>query len=311
MKTADKIELFNSDGSSKGYYSSKNRLNNLTGREWVYWSKSVITNPYPPNLQHKLRSEHGAQKPPDLCADLIRLFTKEGDLVLDPLAGVGGTLLGAGLSHRRAIGIEINSRWIEIYREVCSRESIDEQRMILGDSSQELEKLAETGVTADFILTDVPYWKMDKVPKSKGKYKRFGESSRDNRQSKLTPFNPVGYLTKEEWLGKMRIIFSRAIRLLKRGRYLAVFIGDMYNQGEYHFLTADMAGDLRELGLTMKANLTWYDGSKSLHVYGYLYEYIPSLIHQNILIFRKESEWISPHRFERFLPKRNRAVKTE
>ena len=298
-KTFEKIELFNPDGSSKGFYSERNTLNNLTGREWVYWSKSVITNPYPPNLQHRLRSEHGAQKPPGLCADLIKVFSKAEELVLDPFAGVGGTLIGASLSNRRAIGVELNPRWIEIYREVCARESLVLQEMIRGDSHVELGKLAEEGLEADFILTDVPYWQMDKVPKSKGKYKRVGENSRKNRQSKLTPFNKLRYSTKEAWLEEMSAIFSAAVKLLKQGRYVAVFIGDMYNKGEYHFLTADLAGALREIGLTMKANLTWYDVSKSLHIYGYLYEYIPSLIHQNILIFRKEFETAPAYHFQR------------
>jgi hypothetical protein len=29
--------------------------------------------------------------------------------------------------------------------------------------------------------------------------------------------------------------------------------------------------------------------SKKLHLYGYQYSYIPSLIHQNILVFRREA----------------------
>jgi hypothetical protein len=28
--------------------------------------------------------------------------------------------------------------------------------------------------------------------------------------------------------------------------------------------------------------------SKKLHLYGYQYSYIPSMIHQNVLVFRKE-----------------------
>jgi hypothetical protein len=36
--------------------------------------------------------------------------------------------------------------------------------------------------------------------------------------------------------------------------------------------------------------MVWYDVSKKLHLYGYQYSYIPSLIHQNILVFRKEIE---------------------
>jgi hypothetical protein len=129
---------------------------------------------------------------------------------------------------------------------------------------------------------------MDKVAKSKGKYKRVGAPSQENRQSKLSSFNPITYESKEEWLDQMKQIFHQSILLLKARRYLAVFIGDMYFRREYHFLSADLASALRELGLTMKANIIWYDGSKSLHIYGYRYEYIPSFLHQNILIFRKE-----------------------
>jgi DNA modification methylase len=283
----DKIEIFDGTGRSRGFYSTRNRLNNLTGKEWVYWSKSVITNVYPSNLQHKLRSQHGAQKPPDLCADLIRVFTKEGETVLDPFAGVGGTLLGATLAGRKARGIEINPKWIEIYREVCRREQLEAQEIVEGDNRREFEKMADSGIEVDMILTDVPYWQMDKVTKSKGKYKKVGEEVRENRRSKLTPFSGVSYSTKGEWLEEMRDIFRKAVDLLKPRGYAAVFIGDMYNNGKYHFLTADLASVLGELDITMKANLTWYDVSKSLHVYGYLYEYIPSLIHQNILVYRK------------------------
>jgi len=288
MEKNGNIELFDQDGRSRGFYSRKNTLNELTGKEWLYWSKSVITKPYPLNLQHELRSQHGAQKPPDLCADLIRIFTKREGWVLDPLAGVGGTLIGAARCGRNAVGIEIDTQWIDIYRRVCRLEGIREQRLIQGDCRAELPKLAEEGFEADFILTDVPYWRMDKVAKSKGKYKRVGAPSQENRQSKLSSFNPITYESKEEWLDQMKQIFHQSILLLKARRYLAVFIGDMYFRREYHFLSADLASALRELGLTMKANIIWYDGSKSLHIYGYRYEYIPSFLHQNILIFRKE-----------------------
>jgi DNA modification methylase len=288
MEKKDNRELFDEDGRSRGFYSRKNVLNELTGKEWLYWSKSVITKPYPLNLQHKLRSQHGAQKPPDLCADLIRIFTKKEGWVLDPLAGVGGTLIGAARCGRKALGIEIDPRWIEIYRKVCRLEGIAEQRMIQADCRKELPKLSDEGFQADFILTDVPFWRMDKVAKSKGKYKTVGSPSRENRKSKLSSFNPIIYESKQDWLDQMTGIFRHCIPLLKDRRYLAVFIGDMYFQREYHFLSADLANTLRELGLTMKANIIWYDGSKSLHIYGYRYEYIPSFLHQNILVFRKE-----------------------
>jgi len=285
---AQKIELFDEQGQSRGFYSPRNRLNDLTGKEWVYWSKSVINKPYPPNLQHKLRSSHGGQKPPDLCGDLIEVFTKGGQWVLDPFAGVGGTLLGAALRGRNAVGIEINPQWIQIYSRVCSLERIPEQKMICGDSSMVLDELGRERRAFDLILTDVPYWGMDRARKSKGSYKRVGEQQRQARQSKLTAFNRTSYRSKEQWLEQMAAIFASAAALLKERGYLVVFIGDMYNGGRYHFLGSDLAAILAGLGLIPKANLVWYDVSKSLHVYGYQYEYIPSMIHQNILVFRKE-----------------------
>lgn len=79
--------------SHGGSYDKRNKLNDLTGSEWQFWTKTVISKPYPSNMQHKLRSQHGGQKPPQLCADLIKVFTKKGQTVLDPLAGVGGGLI--------------------------------------------------------------------------------------------------------------------------------------------------------------------------------------------------------------------------
>lgn len=284
----DKIEKYDKNGSSRGFYSINNRLNNLTGKEWVFWSKSVINKQYPPNLQHKLRSKHGAQKPPELCSDIIKIFTKEEQIVLDPFAGVGGTLIGATLSKRKAIGIEINPKWVNIYKEVCKLEGIEEQKIICGNSNEVLIELKEKKLLFDFILTDVPYWQMDKVKKSTGKFKRVNELQREKRKSKLDAFNDIIYKDKKEWLSNLKNIFLKSILLLKKNAYLAVFIGDMYNNGKYHFISSDLANMLMKINLTMKANIVWYDVSKSLHVYGYLYEYIPSMIHQSILIFRKE-----------------------
>jgi DNA modification methylase len=283
----DKVELFDQDGRSRGYYSGRNRLNELTGKEWVYWSKSVINRPYPPSLQHALRSRHGGQKPPELCADLIRLFTKAEGRVLDPFAGVGGTLLGASLCGRSALGVELNPEWVRIYRRVCALEGLAEQRLIEGDSRRVLPELAAEGLHFDFLLTDVPYWRMDKARRSTGAFKRVGEAQRPRRASKLQAFNDREPHGKEQWLEGLQAVFGAALGLLEPRAYLAVFIGDMYHDGRFHFLSAELAAALERLGLTLKADLIWYDVSKSLHVYGYQYEFIPSMIHQSILVFRK------------------------
>lgn len=127
-------------------YDIRNKLNDLTGAEWQFATKTVISKIYPSNLQHKLRSQHGGQKPPELCRDLIKIFTKKGQTVLDPLAGVGGTLIGAALCNRKAIGIEINSKWIDIYKEVCRLENLEEFPIFCGDANEKLKDIKNSSV---------------------------------------------------------------------------------------------------------------------------------------------------------------------
>ena len=50
---------------------------------------------------------HPCQKPVPLLARLIEIFTDPSDVVIDPCAGSGATLLAAANSGRRAYGFEI------------------------------------------------------------------------------------------------------------------------------------------------------------------------------------------------------------
>jgi modification methylase len=59
---------------------------------------------------------HPARMAPDLAAALIEDYTRPGDLVLDPLAGIGTTLVEAVHAGRNAIGIEIDPGWTAIAR---------------------------------------------------------------------------------------------------------------------------------------------------------------------------------------------------
>jgi len=50
---------------------------------------------------------HPTQKPIELLKNLISIFTDEGDVVIDPVAGSGSTLIAAERLNRKAYGFEI------------------------------------------------------------------------------------------------------------------------------------------------------------------------------------------------------------
>lgn len=65
---------------------------------------------------------HPTQKPVKLLEHLIEIFTDEGDVVIDPCAGSGSTLLAAAQRNRKAFGFEIKKDFFKLANEkVLSR----------------------------------------------------------------------------------------------------------------------------------------------------------------------------------------------
>lgn len=100
-------------GSQVGNAFAKN-ISNWRGRDKAY----------PTNVLH-LATEcgnkgHSAAYPLGLPRWFIKLFTNEGDVVLDPFAGSGTTLQAAIELNRRAIGIDTSQEFVEICRTIIA-----------------------------------------------------------------------------------------------------------------------------------------------------------------------------------------------
>jgi len=76
---------------------------------------------YPTNVLHLAtecgNKNHSAAFPEALPEWFIKLFTKEGDTVLDPFMGSGTTNMVAQRMHRNSIGIEIKSEYYQQVKE--------------------------------------------------------------------------------------------------------------------------------------------------------------------------------------------------
>ncbi|UCG01728.1 MAG: class I SAM-dependent methyltransferase [Candidatus Heimdallarchaeota archaeon] len=259
----------------------------------------IIHKSFPPSFDHKLRSEHGGMKPPELAQILIERYSKnQEEVVLDPFAGVGGTLLGASLSDRKAIGIDINKRWKTIYQQVSQSHGLTPQEFLIGDSRQQVRETIEDA-SIDLILTDVPYWAMDKLQKTRGRFSKAGEKSRGKLPSPLHHFDRASILTIDEWLILLKTVFGHCYPKLIDGKYLVVFIGNMYRTieekrngkvskvGKFLLLSSMLARVLLNIGYSFNREIIWYSPDKALHVFGYPFSYIPSIVHQSILVFTK------------------------
>lgn len=59
---------------------------------------------------------HPTEKSVEILQPIIEVFTKSGDLVLDPFAGSGSSLVAAALLNRRYIGIELEEKYCALAR---------------------------------------------------------------------------------------------------------------------------------------------------------------------------------------------------
>jgi hypothetical protein len=71
------------------------------------------------------RPDHPCPKPEPLMCELVIQFTDPGDMILDPFAGSGTTLVAAKRLGRKAIGIEINEQFAEATAKRLSQSALD------------------------------------------------------------------------------------------------------------------------------------------------------------------------------------------
>jgi DNA modification methylase len=292
-----------------------NALNDLTGEEWLYFTKSVMTTAYPSELGHAARKAHGANKPPRLMARLIEFFSKTGEVVLDPFAGVGGTLLGASIARgpRRAIGIELDPRWAEVYERLVPsllgergglgpeladlgpadpgaprRFDPSGAELRVGDALELLPGMAADSV--DLVATDPPY--NVQLPLTMA-----GGALAETHANRRTDYAMISDLDADlanapdyaTFLDRMESVLAELYRVLRDRRYALVIVRDAYQGGRYVFTGSDLAARADRVGFVPKGDLIWYQAGTRLRPYGYPRVFVPNIVHQHILVLRKET----------------------
>jgi DNA modification methylase len=79
---------------------------------------------------YNMHSYHQGKKPHDAIRRYVGHFTKEGDLVLDPFCGSGGTALAAMMERRRAIAIDRSPAATFITKNYCTPIDVDELQAV-------------------------------------------------------------------------------------------------------------------------------------------------------------------------------------
>lgn len=219
---------------------------------------------------------------PRVVRNVIELYTKQGDIVLDPMVGGGTTPVECFLTGRNSISVDINPGAINITRDRLnlpekSRSDLPESkhRTYVGDV-RNLNLIPNHSI--DLIATHPPYVNIIKYAPSV--------------DGDLSQINDYDLFFRE---------FSKAIkeffRVLKPNGHCAILIGDTHNKSHYVPIANRMMIDFLREGFILKEdiikkewncesdrNLGKYSGSNFLLT-----------MHEHLYIFKKPLEGETRH----------------
>ncbi len=290
----------------------RNRLNELTGKEWIRLTKSWFVCDSRRYHRNRATELHPARFPEELVADFVSFFTKSGEWVLDPFGGSGATLVSCRELGRNAAGIELVPGYAEIAEkrlqldlaEADAPERADEapsaQHVICADSTQlgsdPLRKqLVECGVPSgdgapcfDFIITSPPYW--NTLQTSRGNvhstHKQRAAAGLDTRYSE-SPDDLGNIADYDVFIERVGAVFDECHALLRPRRYMVVVAQNLrVPDGYVKPLAWDLAGRISK-HFTFHGERIWCQDSKKLGIWGYPSVFVPNYHHHYCLIFYK------------------------
>src|SRR5215207_3377635 len=207
---------------------------------------------------------------PQVPRNVILNYSKEGDLVLDPMVGGGTTLIEARLLNRNAIGYDVNQNAVKITSDRIRFEIKGHTKQIakLGNA----QKLPEKDDSVDLIVAHPPYANIVKYSDGKN------------------PDDLSSISSLPKFLDAMEIAIKEMYRVLKPGRYCAILIGDTRKGQHYiplsHFVLQRCLRSgfvLKEEVIKTQHNTThaprWSASAKHFKFY--------LIMHEHLFIFRK------------------------
>ena len=146
---------------------------------------------------------------PYIPRNVILRYSQEGDTVLDPFVGGGTTAVEAKLTNRNFVGFDINPEAIELSRQKCDFQFDTTATSVLDVA--DARKLPLKDNSMDLICAHPPY--ADIIHYS------------ENIEGDLS------LLSIKDFLFEMGKVAEECRRVLKKGKFCAILMGDMRKKG--------------------------------------------------------------------------------
>lgn len=277
---------------------NRNGLNELTGKEWIKFTKSWFI--HNPERRPDKKLLHPASFPESLIRDFIRFFTKKGELVVDPFVGTGSSLIACVLERRAGVGFEIVEKYAriaetrveQVMQDQMAHNTSPNNEMLAGvirANAAELSRIwREKGFPlADYCITSPPYWNQlkrrhirQRERTAKGLDTKYSDDPQD--LGNLDDYN--------DFLEALKKVFSEVYKIMKPNGYLTVITNNVFHAGRLYPLAFDTVSKLSTppFSWVPKDEKVWCQDDKLLLPLGVYNAWVGNRHHHYCLIFRKQ-----------------------
>jgi DNA modification methylase len=177
---------------------------------------------------------HPAKMLPELARRIVAEYSPPGGLVVDPLCGIGTTLVEAAALGRRALGVELEPRWVELARANLGVALPDQQarrsQVRLGDARHLPRVLADLAGTVDLVATSPPY-ACDVGMIDKRAWLAGRSLCRRDTLNYSTERANLGHARGDRYLAELAGVYAGCFEVLRPGGLLVVVTKNLRRQG--------------------------------------------------------------------------------
>lgn len=231
-----------------------NHLNCLTAKEWIKSQLGVWQFGYE-KRDIRDKKVHPATFPIALARKVVELFTHQGELVLDPFAGSGTTLVAAQDANRNAVGFDLQERYVQLTQARLGLPGETEQ-IAVSDDARCIPCYLQPG-TVTLIFTSPPYANLlNRKRQNKSRRDRDNGQLGEVEQYSQDP-RDLGILPLGEYADAMAEIYAGLLPLLRPGGHCVINVPDMWWEGERITIHLSLIEALRRVGYEFRNTIIW------------------------------------------------------
>ena len=210
---------------------------------------------------------------PQIARNIILLYSKAGDTVLDPMVGSGTTMVEAKLLGRKGMGLDIHPEAVSLAKKACdfkgNNGAIEPE--IEQGKAQDLKQIKDNSM--DLIATHPPYLNII----------RYGNK---NFEGDLSALSSVS-----KFCDQIEGVAKECLRVLKPGKYCVILMGDTRRRRHFVPLAYNVMQRFLKTGFILKEDIIKIQHNCTTTRYWQAQERDFQLImHEHLFVFRKPEQ---------------------